>query len=509
MKLLASLLVTTAAWCSISINTAIDVRPTVGSSTNGGGYVVGSGGTNMAIFNNKNAAACTSCQSSGANISTTDGVTNGSTTITSATGNYSSALIGNIVYVAGGTGTVTPARYEVKTVPNGTSFTVDRTTGLSAGTGVTINIGGALDSPVTATLFNTPGNRIYVKNSGTLTVAAAALTANNNETPSSSTPLNMISGYSLVWGDCHAPAATNCTGGRPTIQATAGSNYYILTSGVSGWLYENFILDCNGITNVGGIQSSWYSTIQNMKVTNCLTTSIFANGLEITVLDNEVTAATSVDCISFASNGSGAALRNYVHDADCGGITSAGGGFTAMFNIIDTLSGVGHNGIVASGRTVTIMNNVVYNVPAACASISSIGAGGSVQNNIFSTCGSYGLLSDSAWPAQPYYDGNAFYACSTANRHFVDDTGSVNPIDGAGPYTNVFDISLSVDPFTNAAGADFGLNATSGGGQALKGTGPPRTIQGLTTPTGYISFGVYQPQFGQSSGSGANSAWVQ
>ncbi len=47
---------------AISINTAWEVRPTVGASTNGGGFVTGATGTDMSVFNNKNAAACSSCQ---------------------------------------------------------------------------------------------------------------------------------------------------------------------------------------------------------------------------------------------------------------------------------------------------------------------------------------------------------------------------------------------------------------------------------------------------------------
>ncbi len=508
--LLILLLACSLASASLSINTAWDVRPTVGSSVAGGGFVQGATGTNMAIFDNKNAAACSNCQSATVNISTTDGVTAGTTNIVSATGNYSSALVGNIVYIAGGTGSVTASRYQVISVTNATTFVVDRTTGLTAGTGVTINIGGALDVPATAINFNTAGNRIFVKASGTLTVGAAALTSNNNETPGSGTPMNTISGYSTVWGDCRAPRATGCAGGAPTIQATSGSGYYIFTGSSAGWVYENFNLDCNGQTNVGGVQTGWYSVIQNMKVTGCLTTSLFANGNQVSIIDNEVTGATSTDCIAFSSDGGGQAHRNYVHDAACGGISNSGPGFSATFNVLDTLTGIGHNGFNLNGRSTLVENNTVYNVTAACIQMQEIGTGGNVRNNILHTCGSYGILSASAWAAYPSYDGNLFYATTTADRHFVDDAGAVNPIDAAGAYTNVLDIPSSTcttDPLTNAAGADFSLGTTACATLA-KGTGSPGKLTGLTTSTGYISFGAFQPQFGQGGG-GSNSAYVQ
>ena len=56
-------------------------------------------------------------------------------------------MIGNIAYVAGGTGSVVGNWYQITGQSTGVSITVDRSTGLSAGTGVTINIGGALATP--------------------------------------------------------------------------------------------------------------------------------------------------------------------------------------------------------------------------------------------------------------------------------------------------------------------------------------------------------------------------
>ncbi len=223
------------------------------------------------------------------------------------------------------------------------------------------------------------------------------------------------------------------------------------------------------------------------------------------MMDNEVTGATSTDCISFASNGINVAIRNYVHDAACNGITSAGGGFTALYNVIDTLTGSSKNGITSTGNSPTIMNNDIYNVTAVCIAATKIGVGGNVRNNVMDTCATYCLEGASAFPAMPGYDGNAFFSCTTANRHFVDDVGAVNPIDAAGPYVNVLDITLSVSSFTNAAGANFYPNSTAGGGAAIKGTGSPGTLPVLTT-VGAMDFGVYQAT---AAGGGANSAYIQ
>ena len=102
---------------------------THGSDTNGGGFDTGiaSYGTDYS-------------QQATAQIAVTDAVTNNTTTVTSATANFSAAHIGNAVYLSG-TGTTT-GRYFVTGVTNATTITVDRATGSTGGTGVTLNLGG-------------------------------------------------------------------------------------------------------------------------------------------------------------------------------------------------------------------------------------------------------------------------------------------------------------------------------------------------------------------------------
>ena len=74
----------------------------------------------------------------------------------------------------------------------------------------------------------------------------------------------------------------------------------------------------------------------------------------------------------------------------------------------------------------------------------------------------------------------------------MDDTGTVNPIDAFAPYTNVIDVALTVSPFVNAAGNDFRLNGTAGGGAAATGTGWPGTFLS-NAHVGSMSFGALQP----------------
>ena len=72
--------------------TVWEVRPTAGSDTNGGGFVAGASGTD---YSQQNAA-----NSAGSDISTTDVVATGVATITSATASFTSAIVGNVIYLA-------------------------------------------------------------------------------------------------------------------------------------------------------------------------------------------------------------------------------------------------------------------------------------------------------------------------------------------------------------------------------------------------------------------------
>src|SRR3989344_5109514 len=142
---------------ALSANTIFEVR-TSGSDTNGGGFVTGASGTDWS-------------QQNAAQYAVTDGVTAGTTTITSATANFGTDVVGNIMYVEGGTGAVAAGFYQITARASSTSITVDRSTGLTAGTGVTLNIGGALATPgrIIQTGILADGNKVYIK-SGTYTL---------------------------------------------------------------------------------------------------------------------------------------------------------------------------------------------------------------------------------------------------------------------------------------------------------------------------------------------------
>ena len=94
---------------AIQASTVWEVR-TTGSNTNGGGYT--SGGTDYS-------------QQDSPQIAVTDAVANGTTTITSATANFNSSHVGNIIYLAGGTGSLAATKREVISITNSTTIVVD------------------------------------------------------------------------------------------------------------------------------------------------------------------------------------------------------------------------------------------------------------------------------------------------------------------------------------------------------------------------------------------------
>lgn len=144
---------------ALNAGIVFEVR-TTGSDTNGAGFKTGASGTDWSLQD-------------AAQYSVTDGVTNGTTTITSATANFGTDVVGNLIYVSGGTGSVVADRYEITVRNSATSITVDRSTGLTAGTGVTLKIGGAAASPGEVAGDVVRRNTVFIKN-GTYSITSAS-----------------------------------------------------------------------------------------------------------------------------------------------------------------------------------------------------------------------------------------------------------------------------------------------------------------------------------------------
>jgi hypothetical protein len=459
-----------------------EVRGGVGSDTNGGGFVAGGSGTDYS-------------QQSSAQYALTNGVTNGTTTV--ATTSASADMVGNIAYIAGGTGSVTGAWYYISAETIGVSITVDRSTGLTSGTGVTINVGGAFNTPNAAAAVAVSGNKVFLKATATYTT-----TTNINFTAGASggSQFKFI-GYT----------STRTDGGRATLQMVTSTGLTVLSI-ANGAVASNIIVDCNSLATCSGISITSGGILFNDTVKNYATAGIVANPGNSSVsmiVNNEVTGGTSSSGIGIkltASSGSTAAFiaNNYVHDGAGTGISCANSVscFVAQ-NIVASQSGATSEGILLPGNAnALVLSNTVYN--SGQDGINSGLTNSIILNNVLTNNGRYGLNNtNTAFPAQPIYDGNAYFSNTTAARNGIDDVtiSSSNP-NGVNAYTNTKDVTLSFDPFVSKGTGNFSLNSTGGGGSALKQTGLIGSFVGNSL-TNYIDFGAVQAQASAASAGGS------
>jgi hypothetical protein len=223
-----------------------------GSDTNGGGFVTGASGTDWS-------------KQSSPQYSVTDGVTAGTTTITSATAAFGTDVVGNLIYVQGGTGSVTAGWYQITVRNSSTSITVDRSTGLTSGTGVTLHVGGAFATPgLAVSIMTVTGMKAWWKYSATdYTITTATAGSGGPIAVQNGT---VLEGYDQTRGDR--------TGNRPRITwpssgVTAGSlTYLITTSGSARKYIANVAANGNNITNVGCFNLGTGATALQCTATN-------------------------------------------------------------------------------------------------------------------------------------------------------------------------------------------------------------------------------------------------
>lgn len=429
-----------------------------GSDTNGGGFKSGASGTDWT-------------QQDAAQYSVTDGVTAGTTTITSATANFGTDVVGNVMYVQGGTGSVTAGWYEITARTNSTTITVDRSTGLTAGTGVTLKIGGALATVVQAANTCMAGsNTCYVKYNATAFSSSSSVTP-----PAGSTyaPTRLI-GYNATRGDLDSVATfTN----YPTLKISSGSNHVIATTNEALDI-RNFILDANNLgdscVNGGG---------NYLRVSNCKATGFVSYGFYLANW-----GATAFRC--WATTGKAGSAYGFrlinVHQVAIGCIASScvnhgfytdyqatfirciasnnTGASTDGFNLNDKGSLIGCIAYKNGRDGVRFANDRML----------------SVYNCILCQNSGYGLKASAVtYTVNVGINYNAYYS---------NTSGAVSNL-VSGPN----DVTLTGDPFTNAASDDYSLNNTSGAGAACRAAGYPGALPGAAT-TGYLDIGAAQHQ---------------
>ena len=417
-------------------NTEWDVR-TTGSDANGGGFQVGATGTDYS-------------QQDAAQQAYTDLVIDGATNtkITSAARPFTSVDPGNIINVTAGTG-FTVQRVQIVSVDGSNVATCDKAVGTLGSTGGTGNLGGALLTPATAAGLLVSGNTVHVK-AGTYTLTTGiTLTTTRRQ-------------YWLGFNAVHRDGGT-----RPLI--TSATNSVALLTVQSGWelewvLIENINFSHTAATRGAGITltNTAMCVIRDVQIDGASTGILDGVGIPRWLFADRVEVKNSVqDGIAMVSDEIVSIQHSHLHDNGRYGFIY--NGYYEHVEVVGSLivdnadDGVylPSNRITSRFLGNTIANNGGDGIGGG-AGASNVNRLTVIQNNILYGNTDYGINFNLA-TLIPCGGNNAFGA------------------NGSGPTNNwtadASDVTLSADPFTNAAGGDYSLNNNAGGGALCKGAG--------------------------------------
>lgn len=468
---LAFLFIPVSSYGALSAATVWEVRASTGNDNNGGGFVAGSGGTDYS-------------QQSAAQLTDTDLATTGVvTTVTSVTGGFTAAMVGDVLHVVNGTNW-TPGFYSITAFTNSNTVTVDRAPTTAAGVAGTGSVGGALATLGTLSGAMVASNKAFV--TGAFTTTATITFAQSVATPSAATPPTWIIGYSATRGD----------GLQATLTISSGTGINALYGTGNGLRFETLAVNCNNLgTSVGIRHDGASSVVINCKISNFTSIGIFLVGSVHTILNCEVTGGTAAASYAIDNGTQTAIIRNcFVHDNACVGILTTAVGLVS-YNIVCNNTGASSDGIRCSGSNNVVTNNTIHNNGGAgIKNIVSTFVGNVWLNNIITNNGGAGIVGalSTPNPAVPEYDGNAFFSNTGGTRSLMDSTTGIF---GVNPYTNIRDVILTASPYvgpTSGGTANFALNDVPGGGQACRRAGSPGAFPGLAATVGYLDFGAVQ-----------------
>jgi len=390
----------------------------------------------------------------------------GSTTLTSAAAGFTSAMVGNLIRITTGTN-VAAGHYEITAFTNTTTVTLDRTPtsggALSGGTGF---VGGCLASPGYACSVAVSGNDGWLKAATyTITSTTNNIAAGRFTLPAASNQDEAIwSGYTTTRGD----------GGRATILAGGSITNVALCTGNTGARLQYCILDGASKTGINGYSSG-------NAIWHCLAQHCPGSGI--------ANPALIYDCETTDCNGTnGGILMTTGFILACSSHDNAGPGFSTNGHVtIDRCLAWNNTGSTGRGFVATSTGGYFNNCLAY----------GNAQAGFYSSAGS-NARGTAWWNCVSVNNSTHGFAASTTavgvtlfNCAGYNNT-SGNVQSGAFAENNGF-ITLTADPFVNAASLNFALNTTSGGGAALRAAGLPITWPGASgSMIGYLDVGPAQ-----------------
>lgn len=433
---------------ALSANTVIELR-TTGLDTNSGGYVTGSSGTDFS-------------RQSSPQYSVTDGVTAGTTAVVSATANFGTDVVGNLIYITGGTGSVATNWYQIISRTNATTIVVDRSTGLTAGTGATLHIGGAMLTPgIVSTMPLLAANVVYIQ-TGTYSITSASTNIAGGCLSPTFTGV-IWEGYAVTRGDLGTPPLFQASGiSTATIFTTAASSDHII---------RNVKIDGASLTAIKGFAPS------RSKLYLCTAINCTAGGFAPASTFAYLTRCAATGCSTVAAfTGVGTCFACDAYSNTITGFSAGGAASAFLFCKSYNNSGATTAGFTTNGQSGVIFSNCTAYNNGQDGYLSN-GSGTDCFNSIAETNGRYGFNLSGGISS---LINCAVYNNTTANLNFTSTTkNQYNLVTG----TSTF--------FTNAAGGDFSLNNVTGGGAAARAQGLPGPCPDGTT-TGYIDIGTAQ-----------------
>lgn len=438
-------------------DTNFEVR-TTGNDGNGGGFVVGSGGTD---FSQQNAA-----QYSFSDLASSNG-TSSTPSVTSAGHSFVASDVGNIMQITAGTN-FTPGFYQILSVGAGAA-TLDRAIGSAASlSGGSYAVGGALltiqqaynaAAQVSAGSNNSVGGKIWLK-VGTYALTTPVATGQQQYTA--------LIGYDAAHGDD--------TGNRPLVTTATNSTQLFNCNGTptTTYYFDNINFSNTAGTPEVGMYLSAASNNARIQVRravfNGFTNAINGDNAGIHFVWQYV-ALAFVEIKNCTSHALALNATNYMLDScyihnNTGNSVSGGNSTIIVDTIIDSNGGT----CTVAGDHCIIKNSVFSNTGGA-GNGATLNTGTNevswfISNSVFYGNGGNGIALGAPGRAYIYGYNNAFGA----------NTGGAL---SAGVNLLLGSITLTANPFTS--GTDFTPNATAGGGPLLTNAGKP-VVGGLHNP---------------------------
>lgn len=469
---------------AISAKTVWEVRAT-GAYDNGGGFDSSYGGSDYS-------------QQASPQLTVTDGTSNtGTAVLTSVTGGFTSAMLGNVLtFSQGGT---FHGFWQIIGFTSSNSVTLDRNSPVTAANS-TIKVGGAnkfdqngfTPQSINTTSAVVPGQHLWVK-AGAYTPSVNDVSFGDSSCNGTASNPITVEGYNTTRGDIMLDPSL----ARPTITPSGGAQVPLNFAG-SHWIVR--ALETSSANTIAAAVQ-FGSGSSDCILENCVanagasTKGINMLGTRNTTRNNWVKAgATASDGIVVAGTAPHTVEYNRIQCTfgnSFSGIYAPSGG-NIHHNIISGFS----FGVLLQGGTavhVTLENNNLYhNVNGLYFNDAAQGPmTARVHNNIFVSNTTYQVRHATAdytanagnvSAMECQFDCNFFYD-NGATRYSRLNTGSN-------------DVTLTADPFTDAAGGDFSLNDAAGGGDLVR-----TTPCAVTWADGINSTRLYAGAAGASAGS--------